>query len=282
MPPSYESQSFWEDRFKKEDHFEWLGGGQETIIPVLRPYLQNHAEVDPERVRPPLLLHIGAGTSTLSGEILEEYQRIYQKPFTSPVVLNTDFAFEAVRRGTQATEGSQEVMWRQLDLLSWKNMLLLRDEVWQTEGRRFMFVVDKSTTDAISCQEDMVFGEETFGSSPGDIHPLILSIMSTSSRKHIQIHPVAVLALHLASHVEAGGVWIVLSYSSNRFPFLSNEQNLGNKDEGRELDVGVFWKLERVEAVKVREGEVRGTVHAPDVFHYLYILRRTDAVVTME
>lgn len=280
MPPSYESQSFWEERFKKEDHFEWLGDGQGTIIPVLRLYLQPYAENNAQA--PPLLLHIGAGTSTISDDLLEVYRNVYKKPMTSLVVLNTDFSEEVVRRGRQRTQESTEVTWEQLDLMLWNEMLALRDKVQRTEGKGFTFVVDKSTTDAISCSEDIRFEGGTLGNSPRHIHPLILSTLSTSPKQDICLHPAEILALHLASLTEPGAVWISLSYSSNRFPFIPNNQGKENRVK-QGVNVEKLWELEYVEAMKVGEerGETGATVHAPDVFHYLYILRRTNTVVVI-
>ena len=206
---------------------------------------------------------------------------MYKRPMTSFVVLNTDFAEEVVRRGKQATQNSAEVAWEQLDLMLWKDILALRARVQKVEGRGFAFIADKSTTDAISCNEDILFEAKTLSSSPEDIHPIILSALSTSSKESIRMHPAAILALHLASLTEPGAVWVSLSYSSNRFPFLSDRQEKED-DKIKRLNVGEFWELEYVEAMKVIEdkrGEAGATVHAPDVFHYLYILRRTDVVI---
>lgn len=282
MPPNYESQSFWEDRFKTESHFEWLGGGQDTILPAVRSFLQHFAETTLKHGRRPLLLHIGAGTSTLSDDIVEEYHKTYQGTFDSLIVLNTDFAQEAVRRGLQLASGSTEVTWERMDLLSWKEILALKEKIVRTEGRKFELVVDKSTTDAISCRADMLFEEETLTGTSRDAHPLIDHVVSRSAHKYVFVHPAAVLALHLASLVESGGVWIALSYSSDRFPFLVSDVDQDGKVYNGGLDVRLFWELERIERVKVREGKRSEDVHAPEVFHYLYILRRTEAVLAME
>lgn len=67
MPPNYHLESFWEDRFQHESHHEWLGDGADTILPNIRASLRSGAP----RSHPPRILHIGAGTSSLSCVILE-------------------------------------------------------------------------------------------------------------------------------------------------------------------------------------------------------------------
>ncbi|KIP10100.1 hypothetical protein PHLGIDRAFT_115737 [Phlebiopsis gigantea 11061_1 CR5-6] len=267
MPPNYESQTFWDTRFKKEEHFEWLDDGRDTIVPVLREHLRTHAEADPESAGPPLVLHIGAGTSTLSNDIVEAHQSVYGRPPGGLVVLNTDFAQEAVRRGTAAGGRAEVVAWAQLDLLEWRDMRAMRDRVEEVEGRRFAFVVDKSTTDAIACRGDMGFSQQACEAAAGDYHPAIVAAALASPTGYIDVHPAAVLAHHLAALVQAGGVWIVLSYSSNRFPFLTYDSNDQDSENKIEASARAFWRLERVQAVKVKEEGTAGesTVHTPEL-----------------
>lgn len=276
MPPNYDSEEFWDTRFKTETHFEWLGSGRESILPVLRSYFQLRLTSNPPIELPPLLLHIGAGTSTLSNDLLEEYHKAYPTASHKPLIVNTDFAEEAVRRGNDTTSGEGEVVWERVDLMRWKEVFALKEKMVHTTGRKFDVVVDKSTTDAISCMADVVYRSDTLSGSPRDAHPLIDYTVSRSASKEITFHPAAVLALHLASVVETGGVWIALSYSQNRFPFFGQDG---------ELDLSLFWTVERVEPVLVRQEvdkQSEGTVHTPDVYDHLYILRRTDVVVAME
>ena len=284
MPPNYESESFWNTRFKSESHFEWLGNGQETIIPGVHHYLEEHRS----RRLPPRTLHIGAGTSTLSENILRAYHEVYSdhEGFGS-VVMNTDFAEEAVARGRQTDEAVKgEVRWGRVDLLSWNDCKGLVESFQpkedEGEKRLFEIVVDKSTSDAISCGEDVSFCKETLTKDDQKLstHPLILKLVSqVDSDVHLVLEPLEILALHLASLVKPGGVWIALSYSSHRFPFLTTKENLDK--EGKEavsdlLAVSRFWEIEKVEQVDAPSG---GNAHAPVIQHHLYTLRRTNVPV---
>ncbi|KAI0782414.1 hypothetical protein BC629DRAFT_1289374 [Irpex lacteus] len=291
MPPSYESESFWNTRFKTESHFEWLGDGRETIIPVLQQYLLTHSKA---AKIPPKTLHIGAGTSTLSSAILKTYHDTYEGQTQTEmrdVVVNTDFAEEVVERGRESAEaGRDEVRWEKVDLLSWEDCRGLISE----GGELFEVVVDKSTSDAISCGQDVSFSETLTGDhETSSTHPLIAQVLSRSqSEVPVVLEPLEVVALHLASLVKPRGMWIALSYSERRFPFLSasnkdsrQEVDVGGGRGGRDerdergstaLDVSLFWELERVEKVDAPSG---GNAHAPLIQHHLYILRRTDKTI---
>ncbi len=176
--------------------------------------------------------------------------------------------------------------WEKVDLLSWEDCKGLVASSSSGEGEElFEVVVDKSTSDAISCGQDVSFNSEAL---TGDhetslTHPLIVqSLSQAESEVALVLEPFKVLALHLASLVKPGGMWIALSYSERRFPFLSASNNHKNRpaDEGDEgdggeptaLDVSRFWELERVEKVDAPSG---GNAHAPVIQHHLYILRRT-------
>ena len=284
MPPNYESESFWNTRFKSESHFEWLGNGQETIIPGVHHYLEEHRS----RRLPPRTLHIGAGTSTLSQNILRAYHEVYSDhEGLDGVVVNTDFAEEAVVRGRQTGEAVKgEARWERVDLLSWNDCKGLvesfQPEEDEGEERLFEIVVDKSTSDAISCGGDVSFRKETLTKDGQKLstHPLILKIVSqVDGDVPLVLEPLEILALHLASLVKPGGVWIALSYSSHRFPFLATTES--HVKEGKEgmsnlLAVSRFWETEKVEQVDAPSG---GNAHAPVIQHHLYTLRRTNVPV---
>ncbi|KAI0094268.1 hypothetical protein BDY19DRAFT_912032, partial [Irpex rosettiformis] len=145
--------------------------------------------------------------------------------------------------------------------------------------RLFGIVVDKSTSDAISCGEDISFGKETLTTDTHhlSIHPMLLKLVSQiDDGTSLVLEPLEILAVHLASLVEPGGLWIALSYSSHRFPFLTVKENGEDKtrrDGPKLLDASRFWEVEKVEQVDALSG---GNVYAPTVQHHLYMLRRTD------
>lgn len=265
MPPNYHLESFWEDRFQHESQFEWLGDGAETILPHIRASLRTGAP----HSHPLRILHIGAGTSSLSRIILEKSKEEFINESRELFVVNTDFSETAVRRGNTASADDERETWVKVDALKWNEVrALVNREGSEYSDLRFTIVVDKSTSDAIACGEDACF--TLYG---GDaLHSDIETYLKESRMDAINLPPVYVLALHLASIVRPGGAWIVLSYAAGRFPFL-------HKTDGEVSDplgVARFWMLEQYESVDAPSGQLNPSVFAPPVKHYVYVIRRTQ------
>lgn len=274
MPPDYESQSFWDNRFKKEHHFEWLGDGKDTIVPILRPLLQVSASAHSLRV--PRTLHIGAGTSSLSDHIFASYHDVFAGRSIENAIVNTDFAAQAVEKGRRAEKGKgrDAILWEQVDLLSWQNIVGLKE---QDEQGVFDFVVDKSTSDAISCGETFTFSQEKLTNPSISLHPMLRAYLSRHPGEILQLEPLEILALHLAALVRPGGLWIALSYSNDRFPFLTSPLNTMGTEQV--LDAGLYWKVDAVQTVNAPSGwgrlEGGANVHTPQILHYLYTFKRS-------
>ncbi|KAL1622818.1 hypothetical protein SLS54_004838 [Diplodia seriata] len=199
------------------------------------------------------------------------------------------------------------MQWSTLDLLSLPSITALASR----EGRRYDIIVDKSTCDAISCGDDVpvplphplqMSSSSANSSSPSSSSsspsPSSSSLSSSSSPSPspsasttVNIHPLHILALHLASLVPPGGRWLALSYSGQRFPFF--EPFPARADEGR-LDAellekgfvhpGRLWRLERKEMVEVEEeGEDGGggLVHRPKTAHWVYVMVRSEVEVKL-
>ncbi|KAI0077468.1 hypothetical protein K474DRAFT_1090789 [Panus rudis PR-1116 ss-1] len=228
-PPAYHSEPYWDERFKKEEHFEWLGDGSDTIVPVLRKYLEQYTSNPPKTTNedagpsvipsPPKLLHIGVGTSTLHEQLRGVYEEVFAgrpggSELLKDVIVNTDFSEQAVEKGRQASVGQSMVCWEQVDLLRWgsleelKRKELARIRNSELEGNvggkegepgPYNIVIDKSTSDAISCGEDLKFRDGDDTSKMG-MHPNIASMLSkTPSHQFLVLEPVELLAIHLAS-----------------------------------------------------------------------------------
>ena len=269
MPPDYELQSYWKARFDNESHFEWLGDGSDTILPHLRAHLSDprvSARSSPSR--PARLLHIGAGTSTLSERIRELYRDVYGAQVDERAIVNTDFAANLVARErekekTRAVGGSGTGMqWICADLLKWKEL----EDTLRPEGEEHTFdlVVDKSTSDAISCGEDI-----SYSSPDPDIHSTLNEVLASSGGEKISVSPVELLAIHLASLVQPGGLWVALTFSSNRYPFLSSVEHVTTRTSRAES----YWTVERVVTVDAPTG-MEGRGFAPVVQHYIVLIRR--------
>jgi len=111
MPPEYHLKSFWDKRFENESHFEWLGDGQDTILPPLRSFLEASPHV-------PRLLHAGAGSSTLSDRILLEYQNRFGDEMGDGIIVNTDFSKTVVDKWKEVEENKpgRSVLWEQANM----------------------------------------------------------------------------------------------------------------------------------------------------------------------
>ncbi|OJD37703.1 endothelin-converting enzyme 2-like protein [Diplodia corticola] len=195
------------------------------------------------------------------------------------------------------------MQWSTLDLLSLPSIAAL--------AHRYDIVVDKSTCDAISCGDDVPVPlpyhiqprsapppsasspDPSSSSSPSPSPSSSNSSTTTATSSPssppssmVTIHPLHILALHLALIVPPGGRWLALSYSPHRFPFF--EPFPARVDEGR-LDKellergfvhpGRLWRLERKEMVEVEEGEGDEDgggrlVHRPKTAHWVYVLVR--------
>ncbi|KAH8912452.1 hypothetical protein BR93DRAFT_922408 [Coniochaeta sp. PMI_546] len=89
MPPDFESQSYWHDRFSKETAFEWLTDPS-TFLRILEPFL---GQLD----RSAKLLHLGCGTSDLHNHLRA---RGYYN------VTNVDFEPLALNRGQELEQSA--------------------------------------------------------------------------------------------------------------------------------------------------------------------------------
>lgn len=290
--PSFSSHSYWEERFTGEQiTFEWLLSVGDTIN-IIRGVIGGHDARDDSK---PRILHIGCGTSDLS-LLLREFVRWPSQ------VHNVDFSAAAVEHGRMrelqsfpaqpastedhgsregevsgptstdlADENGEWMHWSTVDLLSLTSVQSLVVD----NGRLYDLIIDKSTTDAISCGENIA---------------IMSSWTQPDGPVQMSMHPVDLLALHLATVTACGGRWIVISYSADRFPFLEDKDDQGREREGSaalqdesSVGPGRFWELDRKAPITVPETEeavVGGTpgqtVHRPEIYHWLYVLVRTD------
>lgn len=278
MPPEYHLKSFWSRRFERENHFEWLGDGKDTIIPLLRAYLESKFKVGGKAIDVPRTLHIGAGTSSLSDHVLAVYHEVFGQDLEDDIIVNTDFAEQVVQQGRQKAGHRGVVKWETVDMLSWKdvaNKLTGKspDNMGATGEALFDVVVHKSTSDAISCAEELELDFQKHEDwSRRTICPTIappVNLPRSSSNDHLVLEPLELLALHLAALVRPGGIWLALSYSNNRFPFLALTS------QSRPIRVSASWTITKVTPVDAPSGQTKSGVHAPAVQHFLYVLERT-------
>ncbi|KAK7612046.1 hypothetical protein JOL62DRAFT_499980 [Phyllosticta paracitricarpa] len=317
--PSFSSPEYWESRFRKDPSaFEWLLSPNcldKHVLEALAAASSPSPDCSSSPSLPlPCVHHIGCGTSAMSFQL----RRLVDDPAQ---VHNTDYSPAAVeigrnreremfgdgeggedsatRRYDSASTGSpssERMRWSTIDLLSLRAIAPLAHP-----HPPYAVIVDKSTSDCISCVDDVTI------TLPYALQPVetdSTSAAATAAAKPqttAKIHPLHLLAVHLAHHTRPGGRWLAVSYSGARFPFVPPYPE--RADEGR-LDAemlergfvhpGRLWRLERREMVgaEVQEGEkgegegggnegAAQVVHRPRIVHFLYVLVRTDLRLEM-
>ncbi|CAG9951013.1 unnamed protein product [Clonostachys rosea f. rosea IK726] len=213
MATDYEKQSYWHDRFASETSFEWLVTSKQFI-----------SVIEPQLARLPLsshILHLGSGTSDLHNH------------FRSRGLLNvTNLDFEplAAERGRDLEQnafGDVRMNYVVADATRLVDEPIMIGSHGGAAGKeeqivtpaKFDLVVDKSTADAVACGGDSA---------------------------------ILKLAKGIKKCLSKDGVWISLSFSSDRFEVL-------------ELPFHVEV-MAKVPTRKVKPTD-------PDIYHWCFILR---------
>jgi hypothetical protein len=304
--PDFASQEYWDQRFTKDPKpFDWL-------LPAKILHDVAKEVIDKTDLQSPQILHIGCGTS--DAHIL---RRLVTDP---KHVLNVDYSEAAVQAGSKrerellasehidrllepgkhdsvqdmAMDPPPPMRWSCRDLLSLPDTLAFLHSQQDDRGRLFDLVLDKSTSDSIAC------GAPRHVSLP---YPLSIDgwtrrVRASGTHELKDVHPLHVLAVHLAAlTTPRTGRWILVSYSEDRLPFVppfpaTASAGLLADDV---IQAGFphpyqLWQLEAKERIDLDDQDEtlaarkkrlsEGYVHRPKVAHWLYILRRTEVVVT--
>lgn len=261
--PNFGSQDYWDQRFTKNTApFDWLSA-PEALDPLIAEAL-NAANEDEPRI-----LHIGCGSSLLS-----QHLKIHVK--NAQQVHNVDYSrvvIDAEReRELESTSGDVNACtrWDAIDLLDYASLLKV------CNPSTYSVIVDKSTSDAISCADDVAcplpYSITTKNHAAAD---RVISI----EPKELSVHPLHLMAVHVALVTKPGAKWIALSYTSERYPFLEGEtaqiEEDGTADTGIP-DPRLLWIVvgkHQIEAKEQNDGN--GVTHRPTVYHWVYILQRT-------
>lgn len=207
-----------------------------------------------------------------------------------------DSAFQTILQTPTPQQTTARMRWSCMDLLSLPSTLALLHHQLGT-GKLYDLILDKSTSDSISCGQDMPLPLPY----PLSINGWTRRLAASGTQTTGPVHPLHLLAIHLAAlTTPRTGRWIAVSYSEDRFPFLPpfpTSAGAGMLDDGV-IKAGFthpyqLWRLERKERVELDEEEETlaerrkrlsqgmgtGTVHRPKVGFWVYVLRRTEAVV---
>lgn len=177
-----------------------------------------------------------------------------------------DFSSEAVRLGRERENKKQNsdnaMHWIQADLCSWQDV-----SQRLLPFPPFDVLLDKSTSDAIATSVPRIFHHSTIISADKDTFcPALRELLQDESNfkgpdESLTILPVELLSLHLVSLTRKGAIWLALSYSSTRFdslPYLDK-----------------YWEVVSRTPLQAPSGQASSAAAmVPDVFHWLYTLRR--------
>jgi hypothetical protein len=112
-----------------------------------------------------------------------------------------------------------------------------------------------------------------------------LTSKKVKESNELTLEPVEMLAYNLAAVTRPGGIWAALSYSATRFDFLG-EDGQGRLSishaEQREKPMLLtsLWQVESKWSVEAPgNGQAKKDVHAPEVRHWCFLLRRTGVVL---
>jgi hypothetical protein len=262
--PSFGSQDYWDQRFTNNTApFDWLSA-PDALDPLVSEAIASVDEHEPQ------ILHIGCGSSLLSQHLkmhVENARQVHNVDYSRVVV-------EAERKREQdSTSGGLDACtrWDAVDLLDHISLLRVCD------ASSYSVVVDKSTSDAISCADHVVCPlpyavttqQRTASGAVLDMEP-----------KELPIHPLHLMAVHLALVTKPGARWIALSYTAERYPFLEGEA--ANTEEDGTADTGIpdprlLWTVVDKQQMEAKEEEAGGGVtHRPKVYHWVYVLQRTS------
>jgi hypothetical protein len=219
----------------------------------------------------PQLMHAGCGSSQLSQHLKTHVE-------SPPQVHNIDYSnvvIEAEKRRELASVGGSIdacARWDAVDLLNYASLT-------QACGHSmYSVIIDKSTADCISCVDDVTCRiPYAISTRKGTVTDGLVK----AGLKSVIIHPLPLLAVHLAYVAKPGAKWISISYSTERFWFLDENEAMIGKDDITDTgvpDPRLLWSVVRTHQIEAKEeddGSGRIT-HKPKVYHCVYVLQRTS------
>lgn len=319
MPPPFESKDYWSKRFATETEFEWLAEPEQletTILEVLQKLqgnqsvhrtlgLSNRSDATAIKADRKLnVLHIGCGSSKLIFHLLQN--PCIQKSLGEGTVVNVDYTAEAIELGQTEEikfwhelkrEGTKvnplSMRWMTADLLNGDDIRYLAEVAGEDGNGFFDLILDKGTCDAICCGPDLKF-ETPHSVRAHDLTAKMRGIDLPDGNREVKHppnparrSPLDLLAFNLAVITRPGALWVVVSYSAERFSSFEDQSPkqeiehspCGDHSNWQSFDPGILWNVVRKAEIDPGSAEVEESptiVHRPKVTHSLYLLRRTD------
>lgn len=302
-PPSFGSQGYWNQRFTTNSNpFEWLEEPT-ALDPFILDALRDSTKNNPQ------LLHIGCGTSLLSyllRSYVDDPRQIHNLDYSEVAInlgrkreveihkgngvldeeelMGTNILKKAALEEDNTSGQSDEVPHSQTTYMRWDAADLLdpKSVLHVCKPETYRIIVDKSTSDSIACSDDIDVA------LPYPVGIRSDTPMKFNLRRSGPLHPLQIMAVHLARTTERGGRWISLSYSQDRYPFF----NLFEKIPQDVIDNGfpdpsLLWRMMSKHEIETperqpSEGSGGGSItHRPKELHYVYVLERTDTPLFM-
>jgi hypothetical protein len=262
--PDFGSQKYWDQRFTANTApFEWLSA-PDALDPIIANAIHTSDEERPQ------LLHAGCGSSQLSQHLkthVESPRQVHNIDYSN-VVIEAEKRRELVSVGGSVDACAR---WDAVDLLNYASL---------TEAcghSMYSVIIDKSTADCISCVDDVTCRiPYAISTRKGTVTDGLVK----AGLKSVIIHPLPLLAVHLAYVAKPGAKWISISYSTERFWFLDENEAMIGKDDITDTgvpDPRLLWSVVRTHQIEAKEeddGSGRIT-HKPKVYHCVYVLQRT-------
>ncbi|KAI9499321.1 S-adenosyl-L-methionine-dependent methyltransferase [Zychaea mexicana] len=166
----FHSKEYWESRFDKENHYEWLSSWQ-TLQSHIEPYLEPGEPI----------LHLGCGNSTMAFDMAD---RGY------PHIVNVDYAQNVVQNMRSMTDTSRypHVTWHTADCLRPIAKQLQLDST-AASREEYSVVIDKSLVDAIACGDtDDLVNQQILAQNIMSVtrpHGIWISLSFSGEREHV-------------------------------------------------------------------------------------------------
>jgi hypothetical protein len=296
-PPPYGTADYWDERFKTDtEAYDWLEDASILDADIKEALKAHKDEATESRI-----LHIGSGTSRLSLHLREFVKDPGQ-------VQHVDFSGEAVEWGRRQEKSTYGFEWSEggadvkqiesyglvpenlqleMPMMKWTqtSLLSLESVIETCTLGGYQVIVDKSCCDAIACASWVTvpvpfffcLGDTATTPEPASAKEEDVPIFDDDE---YSIHPINLLAIHLALVASAGAQWIALSYSKDRWPFLPDGEMREERQALQALprnlldtgfpDPGKLWRITKKEPI------LQGTGEQSTLQHWKYVLERTE------
>lgn len=308
-PPPYGKPEYWDERFKTDtEPYDWLEGAS-----ILDADINDALKAFKDDATPPRILHIGSGTSKLSLHLRDFVKDPAQ-------VQHADFSIEAVEWGRGQEKSTFGFEWDEggadreqleeyglvpenlqleMPMMKWtQTSLLSLDSVISTCSLGgYQVIVDKSCCDAIACASWITvpipyyfkLGNTATLLTPA---PATDDEMPAFDHEDFSIHPINLLAIHLALVASPGARWLALSFSKDRWPFFPDENPPDLERQAQQAlpknlldagfpDPGKLWRIIKKENIAKETAAGQAKAPTSGMQHWIYVLERTEVKLEM-